>query len=162
MIAGMSEYDRAQVSPDWLARMRASTGPDPWVQAFRVFLRETDSVVGSCSFKGPPVEGVVEIAYGIEAEHEGKGYATEAAQALVEFAAGCRDVRLVRAHTLPVGAASQRVLRKCGFKFVGEVVDPEDGPVARFETAVGGALRVRRSLFTDLSGNIANAWVACP
>ena len=141
MIAGMPEEVKAQVSAEWLARLRASTEPDPWVQAFRVVLLETDSSVGSCSFKGPPVEGVVEIAYGIDAAHEGKGYATEAAQALVEFAAGCRDVRMVRAHTLPVGVASQRVLTKCGFKYVGEVVDPEDGLVARFETAVGGALR---------------------
>jgi len=27
------------------------------------------------------------------------------------------------------------VLEKCGFQCVGEVVDPEDGPVLRFESA---------------------------
>jgi [ribosomal protein S5]-alanine N-acetyltransferase len=134
-IAGMPEDAKAQISPEWLARLRASKGPDPWVQAFSVVLKETDSKVGSCAFKGPPVDGVVEIAYGIDTEHEGKGYATEAARALVQFAAGCPDVRLIRAHTLPGGVASQRVLTKCGFKYVGEVVDPEDGLVARFETA---------------------------
>jgi ribosomal-protein-alanine N-acetyltransferase len=138
MIAGMSEYEKAQISPVWRAQLRDSTAPDPWVQAFRVVLRETDSVVGGCSFKGPPVDGVVEIAYGIDSEHQGKGYATEAAQALVKFAADCGEVRLVVAHAFLAGAASQRVLTKCGFRYVGEVVDPEDGPVARFETALGG------------------------
>ncbi len=39
----------------------------------------------------------------------------------------------MRAHTLPDGIASQRVLLKAGFEKIGEVVDPEDGVVWRFE-----------------------------
>ena len=42
-------------------------------------------------------------------------------------------VRLVRAHTLPERNASTRVLEKNGFRLVGPVVDPEDGPVFRWE-----------------------------
>ena len=34
---------------------------------------------------------------------------------------------------LPEATASTRVLRKCGFVHIGEVVDPEDGPVWRWE-----------------------------
>jgi ribosomal-protein-alanine N-acetyltransferase len=99
--------------------------------------RDTGAVVGSCSFKGPPVDGVVEIAYGIDPGHEGNGYATEVAGALVEYAFGRGEVRLVRAHTLPGGAASRRVLEKCGFRYVGETVDAEDGTVCRFERGAG-------------------------
>ena len=138
MIAAMSENDRAQVSPEWLARMRASTVADPWVYAFRVLLRDTGTVVGSCSFKGPPADGVVEIAYAIDPEHTGRGYATEAAQALVDYTALHREVRLVRAHTLSDAPASQRILAKCGFRYIGEVIDPEDGPVSRFERSPPG------------------------
>jgi [ribosomal protein S5]-alanine N-acetyltransferase len=137
MIEAMSEYDKAQISADWLARMRASKAADPWAHGFRVVHRDTGCVVGSCGFKGPPVDGVVEIAYGIDPNHEGKGYATEVAQALVDYASGCDDVRLVRAHTLPDAGASKRVLEKCGFRYVGETVDPEDGTVSRFEKSVG-------------------------
>jgi RimJ/RimL family protein N-acetyltransferase len=137
MIESMSAYERAQVSADWLARMRATKAADPWVHAFRVVHRDTGSVVGSCSFKGPPVDGVVEIAYGIYPDHERKGYATEVAQALVDYAFRCEEVRLVRAHTLPDAAASKRVLLKCGFRYVGETVDPEDGAVCRSERPVG-------------------------
>jgi membrane protease YdiL (CAAX protease family) len=111
----------------------ALQGPDPWAFAFRATDRESGSVVGSCSFKGPPVDGVVEIAYGTEPEHEGKGYATEMARALVDYAAGSGEVRVVRAHTLPGAGASTRVLENCGFEFVGDTVDPEDGSVSRFE-----------------------------
>jgi len=45
-------------------------------------------------------------------------------------------VRVIRAHTLPGSKASQRVLEKCGFRHVGEVIDPDDGVVWRFEKAV--------------------------
>jgi RimJ/RimL family protein N-acetyltransferase len=82
------------------------------------------------------MDGVVEIAYGIAAEHEGSGYATEAAQALVDFASACGDVRLIRAHTLRDAVASKRVLTKCGFQHIGEIPDPEDGVVSRFERPV--------------------------
>ncbi len=40
------------------------------------------------------------------------------------------------AHTLPENNASAHVLKKCGFDFVGEVVDPEDGRIWRWERAV--------------------------
>jgi ribosomal-protein-alanine N-acetyltransferase len=64
---------------------------------------------------------------------EGRGYAAEAAAALVAFAFASGQVRLVRAHTLPEANASTRVLLKCGFHHVGAVVDPDDGPVWRWE-----------------------------
>lgn len=133
MIDAMPESDRALISPDWIARMRSAKAGDPWAFAFRVFSRETGFVVGTCSFKGPPVDGAVEIAYGIDPDQRLKGYATEAAQALYDFAASRDEVRIVRAHTLPEGVESKRVLAKCGFAYIGETVDPEDGTVARFE-----------------------------
>ena len=90
--------------------------------------------VGRGGFKGPPTaDGIVEIAYGVSPEHQGKGYATEAAEALVEFAFSNEQVRGVWAHTLPEANASTRVLTKCGFQCVGEVIDPEDGLVWRWE-----------------------------
>jgi RimJ/RimL family protein N-acetyltransferase len=122
------------VSPKWLAALRSAFGPDPWRHGFFVVDRERRCVIGSAGFKGPPdASGMVEIAYGIVPSSEGRGYATEAAMALVGFALGTGDVRLVRAHTLPVANASTRVLLKCGFRHTDSVVDPEDGPVWRWE-----------------------------
>jgi RimJ/RimL family protein N-acetyltransferase len=76
---------------------------------------------------------MAEIAYGVNPEYQGKGYATEAAAALVSYALGTGQARVVRAHTLPEPNASTRVLSKCGFRQVGEVIDPEDGLVWRWE-----------------------------
>ena len=133
-IDAMSPADRAEVSPDWVARVRLSTEPSPWTHGFTLLERATGTVVGSCGYKGPPdPEGVVEIAYGVDPSFQGRGYARESAAALVEFALGTSGVRVVRAHTRPENGASARVLEACGFARVGEVTDPEDGRVWRWD-----------------------------
>lgn len=96
---------------------------------------EQGSVVGTCAFKDAPNgHGVVEIAYFTFPAFENRGYATAMAQALVELAFESPAVQRVIAHTLPEPNASTRVLTKVGLQFVGDVVDPEDGPVWQWET----------------------------
>ncbi len=125
---------KAQLSSDWLTLLASAKSADPWIVGFHMIRTDDQVTVGQCGFKGPPTpEGVVEIAYAVEPEQQGNGYATEAARALVDYAFLNDDVVLVRAHTLPETNASTRVLAKCGFDHRGEVVDPEDGPVWRWE-----------------------------
>jgi ribosomal-protein-alanine N-acetyltransferase len=122
------------VSPAWTASLRTIKGADPWRIGFGVIDKESRTVIGAASFKGPPdANGIVEIAYGIVPSFEGRGYATEAARALVAFAQADDHVRQIIAHTMPEANASTRVLKKCGFTFAGEVIDPEDGRVWRWE-----------------------------
>jgi RimJ/RimL family protein N-acetyltransferase len=131
----MSAADRAEVSPDWIAQLRANP-PSAWTHGFAAVERATGASVGSCAFKGPPDEdGTVEIAYGVDANYRGRGYAKEMAAALTTYALGEGRASLVRAHTLPANNASTRVLISCGFKHIGEVMDPEDGLVWRWERA---------------------------
>jgi RimJ/RimL family protein N-acetyltransferase len=127
-------YVSGDVSPHWLAALRSASGPDPWRHGFFVVDRERRRIIGTAGFKGAPdASGMVEIAYGIVPSSEGRGYATEAARALIDFALQAGNVRLIRAHTLPAANASTRVLQKCGFHHTDSVVDPEDGPVWRWE-----------------------------
>ena len=131
-IDAMTPADRAEVSPDWLERMRTST-PSPWTHGFALVERATGEIVGSCGYTGPvSADGAVELAYGVNPEHRGRGYAKEAAAALVDFALGA-GARVVRAHTRPADGPSPRVLQSCGFRRVGEIVDPNDGLVWRWE-----------------------------
>lgn len=132
---GLSEfYTSGDVSPAWLAALRSATVADPWRHGFFIVDPQRTQVVGTAGFKGPPdADGIVEIAYGVAPEYQGRGYATEAANALVEFALSDPSVRTVRAHTLPEPNASTRVLTKNGFRHLGEVMDPEDGRVWRWE-----------------------------
>jgi [ribosomal protein S5]-alanine N-acetyltransferase len=134
MIEAMSPEVRAEVSPVWLDQLHASSEQDPWAHGFSVVERQSGTRVGDCVFKAAPSpDGVVEIAYAIEPEHQGKGYATEAVELLLAFASQDERIKVVRAHTLNATNASARVLTKCGFKNVGEVIDPEDGLVTRWE-----------------------------
>jgi len=132
-VDAMNAEQRAQLSSAWLAQLDAAT-VDLWTLGFDIMDRDTDAVVGTCGFKGPPgADGIVEIAYGVAPDQQGKGYATEAADALVLFAFAEPLVRLVCAHTSEAANASTRVLARCGFKAAGEVIDPEDGLVWRWE-----------------------------
>jgi [ribosomal protein S5]-alanine N-acetyltransferase len=133
-VESMSPAEKAEVSPEWLAQLRASASADPWTHGFGIVHRDSGAVIGSCGYKGPPSpDGMVEIAYGVDADYQGHGYATEAARALVAHAFATGRVRVVRAHTRPEANASTRVLTKCGFEWKGEVMDPEDGLVWAWE-----------------------------
>jgi RimJ/RimL family protein N-acetyltransferase len=95
---------------------------------------ETGEAVVCCGFKGnPDDDNAVEIAYGTFPGHEGRGYATAAARALVQIARKDERVRRVLAHTLPGRNASCRILEKTGFEHLGEVIDPEDGAAWRWQ-----------------------------
>ena len=134
LIDGMTPSEKAELSVDWMALVDSATSADPWIHGFALVQRTDNAVVGNCGFKGPPTpDGVVEIAYGVAPDYQGNGYATEAAEALAAYAFSTSNVGVVRAHTLPEANASTRVLTKCGFRQVGEVMDPDDGLVWRWE-----------------------------
>ena len=124
------------VSSAWLVQLRALDHADPWVLGFAVLHRESGSIIGSAGFKGPPdTDRIVEVAYGIVPGFQGLGYGSEATAALVAYAFATGLVERVRAHTLPTANASTRVLTKCGFTHIADIIDPEDGPVWRWERA---------------------------
>jgi RimJ/RimL family protein N-acetyltransferase len=74
-------------------------------------------VVGGIGFFGPPRESEeVEVGYGIVPSRQGRGYATEAVQAMLAMAWADPRVTAVVAGTDPGNLASQRVLGKAGFR----------------------------------------------
>lgn len=129
-----SFFASGDISPLWLAQLREARQPDPWRFGFAVIDRASSLVIGTAGFKGPPNDqGSAEVAYAIVPAFEGKGYATEALGGLVRFAFKDERVHSLYAHTLPENNASTRVLTKNGFTKLGEVMDPDDGRVWRWE-----------------------------
>jgi RimJ/RimL family protein N-acetyltransferase len=86
---------------------------------------ESQQMCGVGGFKGPPVEGAVEIAYYTFPGFEGRGIGTEMARFLAEQARAMPEVTLVVAHTLRERNASVGILEKIGMRFAGD--DEEDG-----------------------------------
>jgi ribosomal-protein-alanine N-acetyltransferase len=123
-----------------LAALEGNASRHPW-GLYYVVLRETAAsratLVGTAGFKGPPgADGSVEIGYGIVAEHQRRGLATEAVRALVEFAFALPSIQTVVAQTLPDLIPSRGVLQKLGFALIGRGEDPHAPPgaeVLRYE-----------------------------
>src|SRR5215471_12764445 len=61
---------------------------------------DTNTVVGFGGYKGPPIDGEVEIGYSVAPSRQRRGHATAAAQLLIEQARAA-GVTLVCAYTLP-------------------------------------------------------------
>ena len=122
-------------SSDFKTSVENARETDPWRFGFGVIHKVDNVLIGLCGFPGPPdSDGVAEIAYGIAPAYQGKGCATEVANALIDFASRDKSVRLLRAHTLAETNASTRVLEKCGFEKISERVDPENNvPIWRWE-----------------------------
>ena len=77
-----------------------------------VFSQTDQQLIGDIGFKGKPVDGVVEVGYGISPDEQNKGYATEAVEALVNWAFQTGKVNKIVAETLKTNEASIRVLEK--------------------------------------------------
>ncbi|MBL7491619.1 GNAT family N-acetyltransferase [Frankia sp. AgB1.9] len=84
-------------------------------------------VVGGIGLFWPPVDGRIEIGYGVVPSRRGLGYATEATLALVEFAFTLPGVRTIYADVDRLNRPSIRVLVKADFLH-GET----NGDLARF------------------------------
>ena len=102
---------------------------------YLLILRETGEAVGSAGFMGAPdAAGAVTLGYSIYPEFQRKGIASEAAEALADWALAQPGVRLVRATIPPEHVASQRVAASAGFGRTSLVEDdPDEGPVEVWE-----------------------------
>ena len=87
-----------------------------------VELKETGSFIGQSGLypaegKGPEVE----LAYHFYKAAWNKGYATEAAVAVLEYAFAHTDLDRIVAFVMPANAGSRRVLEKAGMRSAGDV-----------------------------------------
>ena len=130
-----------EVAEDWegfpeaLPVVRAAVAEDPdsvrW--GTRLFILDEERVLaGWGGFKGPPVEGVVELGYAVAPALRGRGIAGAAVREMLREAFSAEEVETVTAHTLPEAGPSTRVLENTGFLHDGEITDEEDGRMWRW------------------------------
>ncbi|GEN99363.1 N-acetyltransferase [Novosphingobium sediminis] len=102
------------------ARWFVSREADPRHPDFLVTLpgAEGTRIIG-CAGIAPGEQGGVELGYWIARDHWGRGYATEAARAVLCIARALGHQRIEASHFLD-NPASGRVLRKLGFTPTGE------------------------------------------
>ena len=105
----------------FLLKLEREIAEDPenylFFTEFLIVLKDNDCVIGSIDYKYVPRGGLTEVGYGLNPLYEGRGYMTEALRAFLDFGKSL-GIRTVRADTLPNNIRSQRVLEKCGFRFL--------------------------------------------
>jgi RimJ/RimL family protein N-acetyltransferase len=82
--------------------------------------------IGDCGTHGPPVDGEVEIGYGLAEPYRGRGFGSETAVALTEWLLAQPEVtRVVANDVLADNTPSRRALERAGLRLVagnGDVV----------------------------------------
>jgi [ribosomal protein S5]-alanine N-acetyltransferase len=106
----------------------------PWIG---YFVKESDQWVGSAAFKGKPIAGKVEIAYGVQPAFLRRGIGTAICCQLVQLALQANPRIRITARTLPDNRASIGVLKKNGFELMGMIWDEEDGHVLEWKHVKG-------------------------
>lgn len=95
-------------------------GTEPF-GAWAILEMATSTVVGDIGFHGPPDgDGVVEIGYSIVPNRRRRGYAIEAARALVAWALAQPGIQGIVAGSVADNAASIATLERLGFERTGE------------------------------------------
>lgn len=102
----------------------------PW--SLRAIVRRADQrMIGFVNFHGPPgvndvaASDAVELGWSVFEPERRKGYATETAAALMDWATRRHGIRRFISATTPDNAASLRVHEKLGFARTGDIVDGE-------------------------------------
>ena len=99
-----------------IAGVAIPTDAQPWGP---LQIRERSGLaLGGAGFKGPPDDGCGEIGYGLAPSARGRGYATEAVQALVAVGV-TQGLDAVTAETHAGNSSSERVLLRAGFEVIG-------------------------------------------
>jgi [ribosomal protein S5]-alanine N-acetyltransferase len=97
----------------------------PWITQV---VSINDQVIGHAGFHGLPNEdGLVEVAYEVDIDHRGRGYATAMLHHLLQRAQQAPHVRTVRATIRPDNQASIATVAHFQFVRVGEQLDDIDG-----------------------------------
>ena len=118
-----------------LQQLEDAPALQPWLlRAMR--LRDTGEMVGYIGFHTAPdpeylrpwAPGGIEFGCTVFAPHRRRGYADEAARALMDWARQAHGLRDFVTTTRPDNAPSQAWLRALGFARIGAHVDEDDGP----------------------------------
>lgn len=100
---------------------------------FTVILKDTHKSIGTSTALQREKSGFVDIGYGFLPKGRGNGYATEATKLIIEYVRKTFQQEKVYAFTMPHNKASQKLLKKIGFKFIGMKKVFENGEDAVFE-----------------------------
>jgi RimJ/RimL family protein N-acetyltransferase len=132
-IFGCSENERlpAFVAERAIQMLRAGV-PERWARPFYILRCFDQVIMGSCGFKHAPINGRVELGYGVFALYQRQGFATAAVAELMRLAFLTKEVDEVLAQINPENVASIKVVQKLGFERGESFVDEDGEPLVQW------------------------------
>lgn len=97
----------------YVERIRNTPNLYYWV----AWLRDSQAPIGVVSFLKRDYLPHFDIGFAFLPEHQGQGYATEGARAVLDIASGLPEYQLVLATLLPDNESSIQVLERLGLRF---------------------------------------------
>lgn len=97
-----------------------------------VLLKPSHEFLGWCGLKYRPELNIIDLGYRFKRSAWGKGYATESANACLDYGFQKLGLERICAHAMPANIASVKVLEKIGMRFIGEGIE-DDKTVLAFE-----------------------------
>lgn len=110
----------------WLHSIETHPDDAFWYSGWSIVLREANVAVGGIGCAGPPdANGEIVVGYHVDLRYRGQGIASEALEALAEWAFSREDVRSVVATIPEWNTPSIRVAQKCRFVEDGRRMDED-------------------------------------
>jgi len=119
-------------------QMRSEPDTQPWLVRAMVLREGGRAMAGHIGFHGPPADDMLELGYTVFPRYRRQGLATEAAQAMMDWASTQAPIQRFRASIAPGNEASLAMAAKMGFEQVGEQMDEVDGLEYVFELSAPG------------------------
>jgi ribosomal-protein-alanine N-acetyltransferase len=139
--------------PYRIPRIKADPTLAKYLLRMAVF-RPTQEIIGSAGFHaGPDESGMIEIGLGIIQQYQGRGFAQELLHGMWGWVVNDPLVTKLRYTVSADNIASQAIIRKFAFTYMGQQIDDEDGPEDIFEMS---APEYRLKFGNDLSNGAAD------
>jgi ribosomal-protein-alanine N-acetyltransferase len=114
------EFETEADALEWISWVKKKNDEGRLIINFYIWLAQSNQCIGRVYIHSKPeLNGEVEIAYGINEDCRNKGYATEAAKAVVKFAFENARQESLSAIVKPDNISSRRVIEKLGFTYLG-------------------------------------------
>ena len=124
------EYATVEAALEWIRWVKKQNDKGRLIVNFNIWLMQTNQCIGRVYIHSKPeLNYEVEIGYGISDEYRNKGYATEAAEAIVRYAFEEAGQDVLVAIVKPENIASRRVIEKLGFVNCGVRNVPDENGV---------------------------------
>jgi RimJ/RimL family protein N-acetyltransferase len=118
-------FEQARDKVTMLIGSRALESEDDWLSA-TIRLRDSGTYIGDVAFHWVSVrDRTGEVGFVLDPAHQGHGYATEAARAIVDWGFGTFGLHRIIGRTEARNAASARVLEKLGMRLEAHLVENE-------------------------------------